>query len=584
MAGSVFNQGGMSLPPSPFSSKQRAYKRKAYGSVRWVGNKQFTCGKDFPLTFGGDTNTKYTQGGALQPRSGGRYAPNAHLTSITTKNQGSGGIEDTALWEIEFQYTCYTEAQLDQCSNAFMIPGNLIDVTIGYDPGDELKIKKANVYDFSFSYNSDNGTYSCTCKCLGSNSNSLLAGALKIGPNKKSEETDEGGKTNTGYGLIENLRIQCDNVLKLKRDKEGNLKSDNVPVADGVAKSKDGFGLIKGQKAASTLDMLLSLGGADNILVPCVQIKKVIDFINEVINVSGGLYVLKDDEFECRYDATGLSELKSADPMTFCLPGERGNYGERNNFKDLTGEPGVVGDVYVSITKLLDIESKVFESAKKSGNDFSTNQFLTSMFNELSSCTGTAIDCFLSENDEKFYIVNRKHDIKKQSKGTVIKLLDPNSPVKSLSMSSNMDSDMAAIAFAGGSGKFADGVVKNVFAGCDPKTTSESSDVETPTESVKKKMAEIGEDYDANIVSDTKSVLKKYVNRNVKNISMRFNIDLNVTFDGWDGPKFMERFSVSPLPNVVSGGDVYFAVGEIEHKCDGDTWETGVTGYMMVNS
>ena len=64
---------------------------------------------------------------------------------------------------------------------------------------------------------------------------------------------------------------------------------------------------------------------------------------------------------------------------------------------------------------------------------------------------------------------------------------------------------------------------------------------------------------------------------------MRYGIDLSVTFDGWNGPNFMERFSVSPLPNAVSGAEVYYAVGEIEHKCDGETWDTTIVGYMMVN-
>jgi hypothetical protein len=39
---------------------------------------------------------------------------------------------------------------------------------------------------------------------------------------------------------------------------------------------------------------------------------------------------------------------------------------------------------------------------------------------------------------------------------------------------------------------------------------------------------------------------------------------------------------VNPLPGHISSG-TYFVVGEIEHKCDGETWDTTLTGYMMVN-
>ena len=572
----IFNQGAMSLPPNPFDGRQRAYKRRAYGSVTVAGNDQFTCsGGGLSLTFGGDSETKFSQGGALQPRSGGRYVPNPYLTSITTKNQGSGDITDTALWEIEFQYTCYGTDQLNKCSNAFMIPGMLIDVVIGYDPGDKLTIPKARLYDFSFSYNSDDGSYSCTAKCLGSNSKSAVAGALKVKPSENgSEITDEGGKTIKGYSIIKRLQNECDNALDLDRDTDGNLKNTNVPSRDGTAKSVGVYGLIKGQKDAGTWDMLFSGGSADNILVPVVQLKEVVAFLD---NLVGNVYV-----FDATY-STKLSKLQSADPMAFCLPGSAGKYGEGNDFSKLGGSFGQVGDIWVSIPKLMQIEDSVMQSKKEDNKEYTINELLNKIFAELSSCTGGAVDCFVAERDNKFNIVNRKNDIKKGSKGAVIKLLDPNSPVKSLSMSSNMDPDMAAIAFAGGSGPYPKSVIESVFAGCKPKETDSAKPLPSPEEKLAEKIKEIGESYSAEVAQDCKGILKEYVNQNLTQISMRYGIDLSVTFDGWNGPNFMERFSVSPLPNAVSGADVYYAVGEIEHKCDGETWDTTVVGYMMVN-
>lgn len=572
----IFNKGAMSLPPNPFDGRQRAYKRRAYGSVTVAGNDQFTCsGGGLSLTFGGDSETKFSQGGALQPRSGGRYVPNPYLTSITTKNQGSGDISDTALWEIEFQYTCYGTDQLNKCSNAFMIPGMLIDVVIGYDPGDKLTIPKARLYDFSFSYNSDDGSYSCTAKCLGSNSKSAVAGALKVKPSENgSEITDEGGKTIKGYSIIKQLQNNCDNELKLDRDTDGNLKNTNVPSRDGTAKSVGSYGLIKGQKDAGMWDMLFSGGSADNILVPVVQLKEVVAFLD---NLVGNVYV-----FDATYSSK-LSKLQSADPMAFCLPDLAGKYGEGNDFSKLGGSFGQVGDIWVSIPKLMQIEDSVMQSKKEDNKEYTTNELLNKVFAELSSCTGGAVDCFIAERENKFNIVNRKSDIKKGTKGTIIKLLDPNSPVKSLSMSSNLDSDMAAIAFAGGSGPYPKSVIESVFAGCKPKETDSAKPLPSPEEKLAEKIKEIGESYSAEVAQDCKGILKEYVNQNLTQISMRYGIDLSVTFDGWNGPNFMERFSVSPLPNAVSGADVYYAVGEIEHKCDGETWDTTVVGYMMVN-
>ena len=572
----IFNQGAMSLPPNPFDGRQRAYKRRAYGSVTVAGNDQFTCsGGGLSLTFGGDSETKFSQGGALQPRSGGRYVPNPYLTSITTKNQGGGDITDTALWEIEFQYTCYGTDQLNKCSNAFMIPGMLIDVVIGYDPGDKLTIPKARLYDFSFSYNSDDGSYSCTAKCLGSNSKSAVAGALKVKPSENgSEITDEGGKTIKGYSIIKQLQNNCDNELDLDRDTDGNLKNTNVPSRDGTAKSVGSYGLIKGQKDAGMWDMLFSGGSADNILVPVVQLKEVVAFLD---NLVGNVYV-----FDATYSSQ-LSKLQSADPMAFCLPDKAGRYGEGNDFSKLGGSFGQVGDIWVSIPKLMQIEDSVMPSEKEDNKEYTTNELLNKVFAELSSCTGGAVDCFIAERENKFNIVNRKSDIKTATKGTIIKLLDPNSPVKSLSMSSNMDPDMAAIAFAGGSGPYPKSVIESVFAGCKPKETDSAKPLPSPEEKLAEKIKELGESYSAEVAQDCKGILKEYVNQNLTQISMRYGIDLSVTFDGWNGPNFMERFSVSPLPNAVDGANVYYAVGEIEHKCDGETWDTTVVGYMMVN-
>ena len=150
-------------------------------------------------------------------------------------------------------------------------------------------------------------------------------------------------------------------------------------------------------------------------------------------------------------------------------------------------------------------------------------------------------------------------------------------------MSSNMDPDMAAIAFAGGSGPYPKSVIESVFAGCKPKETDSAKPLPSPEEKLAEKIKELGESYSAEVAQDCKGILKEYVNQNLTQISMRYGIDLSVTFDGWNGPNFMEKFSVSPLPNAVDGANVYYAVGEIEHKCDGETWDTTVVGYMMVN-
>lgn len=567
----VFGGNDLPLPPGPFDSKQRAYKRRAYGSVEVVGNDQWTCSPSYTLTFGGDSGTKYAQGGALQPRSGGRYVPNPFLTSITTKNQGSGGIEDYSLWEVEFQYTCYGESQLNDVSNSFMIPGMLLKVIIGYDPGDRLIINDARVYDFSFSYNSDDGSYSCTTKCLGTNSAASIAGAVKV---RAVGESYTGG----GRGVVRNLMKKAAEILGVVVADDGRL-SGTFP-KQGTGKNVAEYGIINIVVPTGLMDWVLTLGSSDEMPVMMVQLDTVLKYLLEA-NQSAPSYF-----FAATYKPD--TWFMSANPYEFLFPGAAGNYTENNKF-DLDGTAGVVADIWISFPKLLQIEDNVLKEVKSQGGEYSINQLMNAIFTELSAATGGGIDCFITEGpfgqkaQHIYWILNKKWDVGPQTKGTIIKLLDPNSPVKSLSMSSNLDPDMAAIAFSANGGKYPKSMMNNIFGGgCNSKVNYlQYSD---PEDVLKNKIKEIGEAWTPDNAQDAKGLLKEYVNQTWTGTSMRYGIDLSVTMDGYSAPKFMDRFYVQPLPSGVGGGDIYFAVGEIEHKCDGETWDTTIVGYMMVNT
>jgi hypothetical protein len=580
---SIFDAGNLALPAGPFSSRERAYKRRAYGSVTNNGNDQFNCGGGATLTFGsGSAGTKkYAQGGGLQSRGGGRYVPNSHLTSITTKNQGGGDLSDVTLWQIEFQYTCYSKAQLDLMAKSFMIPKNLINVTLGYDPGGSVTISNAQIHDFSWNYNSDDATWTCTAKALGENSQVISAGAFTIKPNDVGIEVSDDENGVKSYSVVKVLQTQVDKALGIKRSAEGDLTGANIPTTDGRAKSIGSNAIVKLQIEASGWSMFISAGKADDKIVTMTTIQSVIDFFNaklpSSVKAKGG-YKFSGG----KYDARPL--LRSADPAAFCLPGALGTYGEDNDFKDLQGTAGDIGSVFVSTDLLLKVEADLLneQSKKTSTSAYTISQFLSKMFGELAQCTGNAIDCFITERDGAFYIVNRTFDIKKGSIGTSVELFSSNSSVKSCNMSSNFDPEMAAIAFAGASGKFPEGMASGIFAGCTPKDVTTSSAGDGPDVKVQAKIDEMGKAYKAETVSDFKTVLKQYVMSSVKDASFRYGIDLSLTLDGAPGVRFMQKFTVNPLPGHISSG-TYFVVGEIEHKCDGETWDTTLTGYMMVN-
>ena len=569
----LFDAGSLPKPNPPASLAER-YKRRAYGSITVTGNDQFTgCAGGYTLSFDNSGNGKYSQGGALNARGGGRYTPQPYLTSITTKNQGGGDITDIALWEIEFQYTCWSVAQLDKLSDAFMIPGNLINVKFGWNTGQSVNITGARIYDFSWSYN-DDGSWSCTGKALGESSS---AGAFRIKPTNSPEQSQSESTNAKSYGPIKALQDKGDKVLGLTRTEDGEIEG-NVPSADGTAKSKDGFAIVNLQKAAGAWDMLWSGGAADSLMISFCSMRKLISFLNETSMENG--YTIKCD---AKYNSDPY--IMSADPSSVLLCGAQGIYGSDNNFSALDGSAGVVSDIYVSTALMLKIEDELLSKEKdRTGNpEYTVSTLLSRIFAEIESCTGGAVNCAVipDPNKKEIVIVNKHFDIKTGSSGTAISILGESSPVKALSMSSNFDPEMAAIAFAGGSGRFPQKMASNIFSGCTPKPPENPPP--DPKAAVQEKMDEIGDgEFKQESVSDFKTVMRTYAMGNVTGVSIRYNIDLNLTFDGMAGVKFMQKFTISPLPAGFQG-NTYFSVGEIEHKVDGAIWETSIVGYMMVN-
>jgi len=566
---SIFDAGSLPTPKAPTGDAKR-YKRRAYATVQFSGeNDQFSCGG----------------GPALLMNPGSGYGsvygrPKPYLNSVTTKNQGGGDITDVALWEIEFTYTCYTIDDLNQLSQAFMIPGNLINVKFGWNTGGEISISKARIYDFGWSYNSD-GSFSCTGKALGQSS---AAGAFAMTPAKTGVASADAENSTESYSIIKQLQDQCDEAFGLTREDDGTIDGGNLP-SEGTGKSINGFGIATLQKEAGFIDSIISFGSADEVYVSYVQVRNIIDFLNNEVMGDGFSFVC-----DAKYQT--LSLLKSADMMAVMLPSEGGKYGAENDFSGFEGAFGDVNDIYISTGKLLDLEKELLTKSKETRDaSYTANSFLQRVLAEIDQCTGGAASCAIiptPSNPKKYNIVNKLNDIKKNSGGTTINLLGINSPIKGINMSSNMDPEMAAIAFAGGGGTFPEGAADNIFKGCKAKPQSKRKGP-SPASSVQSKIKEIGEgSWKAEGASDFKTVLRKYVlskDTGVKSVSLRYNIDLSLTFDGLPGVAFYQKFQVTPLPAAYNGGSTYFVVGEIEHSVKEDgMWETTVVGYMMVNT
>ena len=569
------------------------HQRRCFGSVSFTGdNDGFDCKSEstYTLTFGtGDE-------AALQ--RAGRYVPRPYLTSITTKNQGSGDISDIAMWDISFEYVVYSQSDFNAATTAFMIPGNFVDVTFGWNNGfGQVSIKEAVIYNFGWTYNLD-GSWTCTASAL---AKTATAGGFVITPSSKPITSKDASGAETEYfGIGAKLQALVDGALGLGRDPDtGGITNDGLE--EGQAKANGPYGVIKIQKEASSWEMVTSFGSANEIVVSFVQLKEVVSFLVSTAMAPNGKIVSNEATFVYN------SALKSADPSRILMPGLGANYkttgGSVNDFSAIGGTIGKVEDIWISTGLIIEIENKLLER-KKEGEQasYTVHQFMGQLLKEIETETGSVVNCYLQSDPQssgvKIYtIVNRHNDIKgSKGAGYTFKTLTPNSIIKGISMSSNLDAEMSAIAYTGGSGKYPNNAIKNVFnciskadkqRAADAKADADAG-VETTDKGsnfrLKQKISQMGNNYNSNEVSDFRSILREHFMSKLfpSGKSIPYSINLSVTFDGVDGIQFFNTFTVDNLPGGF--GDVFFAVGEIEHSVSDGNWDTTIVGYMMINT
>ena len=555
------------------------HQRRCFGSVSFTGkNDGFDCkAKAYSLSFG--------TGDEAALKRAGRYVPRPHLTSITTKNQGSGDISDITMWDISFEYIVYSSGDFDAATAAFMIPGNFVNVEFGWTNGfGKVSIKEAGIYNFSWTYNLD-GSWTCNASAL---AKTATAGGFVIKPSAVSSTAkDPSGAEANYYGIGAKLQALTDQALGLGRDEGGGVTNDGLE--EGQARASGVYGVIKLQKEAGAWEMLLSAGSANEIVVSFVQLKAIVSFLNASAMGTNGKIVSSEATFLQNF------LLKSADPTRILMPGRGANYketgGSVNDFSAIGGTFGKVEDIWISTGLIIEVENKLLER-KKEGEQasYTVHQFMSQLLKEIETETGSVVNSYLQSDPQSsgvktYTIVNRHNDIGDETKvGYTFKTLTPNSIIKGISMSSNLDAEMSAIAYTGGGGKYPSNAIKNVF-NCTPKEINGAAGaLENTNQGLKEKIKQMGDNYNSNEVSDFRTILRKHFMSKLfpAGKSIPYAINLSVTFDGVDGIQFFNTFTVDNLPGGF--GDVFFAVGEIEHSVSDGNWDTTIVGYMMINT
>ena len=567
------------------------------------GGKELTLG-DTSLTKGADYNT-------LKSEDGSRHIPaNPILESVRISNDMAQDVSDSALYEIEVSFKCFSYTQFAEYEEAFFKTGNEVNIVFGYKGlamGGKLT---SNVYNFGFSLDAS-GVYACNMKLTGRNK---FAGVLQMNQELPYEGTtvkDEAGNETTANTIMSELDAKFMEAFPDFEDSSGidfGIESDQVD--DGKAVAKDGFAVANIQTHSGMeirIPIIAVRLDLDDMYVKYVTYEKLL----EIITKAHGSSTVWE------HGTKGQSPgdiAASADPSLLQLGGKASYYGEGdpsilntnassgNDFSDIPASNGIASGFYLSMAWLRDIigdlEGEKIKDKEAGAGATSVNNFLRVVNGGIKDITGGLYDLqvynqgYTQGDSNVFQVVNYKaeHDPKIKG-GYDFKLHTIGSTLRSVSMTSNFDADMAAVALVSDrGGKIPSGALKNLYgAGCVPTKNTAGKKDNTTAEDLKEKRAAIGKGFSADRVQDYKAALNSYIQDNLKTFNAergyRYSIDLTVTHYGCWGTQIGNCFTFAGVPPKYKGNGKYFVVGGIQHSFDGQGgWETEVTGFLKLEA
>jgi len=578
------------------------YGRYAYVTLSSNGtNNAGLCAPTNGITIG-DTKLGSDNYQSLISRDGERDVPrNPLLESVRINNDGSTDVSDSALFDIDVSFKCYSASQFEIYEEAFFRVGNGVNISFGYKGlGISNNSMQANVYNFGFSMDVG-GVYSCNLKLTGKNRFAAVLSMDQTLSEPGSEFEDEDGNIVTAKTIVGELMAR---FMTAHPDFEEPFFIKKASKEDFV---KDGEAIINGDYAIANIQ---TKGGFDaNKLGISIDFD---DMFVKYVTFGGLIDVINKAHSKSNYNwgfglANGkvIPQMASADPSILLLDGEMANYGgseDGDTKNDLQTGVGFAGDAETMLLSLDFVTSTIKrllekqQEDKDSKGDTAVNNFLRVICDTIRDLTGGLYQLTIYNdgfNDSNaFLIVNeRAEHAPAIQAGYTFTLHDLGSTLKSVSLSSNMDSDMAAAALVSNrSGTLPEGALNNLYSECGGVQKEVKPTVAPPTlDEVEAKKLELGLGFDAERVQSFKDVMKAYVASKPKatgtDTGYRYMIDLSVTTYGVWGTQIGDTFTFSGLPKKYKGPGKYFCVGKMEHSFDGQGgWETSYTGFLKLDT
>ena len=599
--------GYLKNPNASEDSKIWNYGRYAYITLSTNGtNNAGLCASKTTTTLGDTAISGSDTYQSLISRDGERDIPSKPiLDSVRISNDGSTDMSDAALFDIDVSFKCFSAGQFETYENAFFKVGTGVNLSFGYKGLDADGMKgsmSANVYNFSFSLDAS-GVYSCNMKLTGKNRFAAVLGIKQELSEKGTEVTDEDGNVIVAKSILGELVAGFTNTFPNFEEPGPITKSPDF-VPDGEAVAKDGYAIANIQtKSGGDFSALGFTIDFDDKFVKYVSFEKLVEVINKCHKKSGFSWT-----FGKRGGAV-INEFASADPSKLILDGEMANYGgtddddTKNDLQTSGTFSGHHKDMFIAI----DLVSRIFNDLiqkeneeKDSKGDSSINNFLRVLFTNIKDLTGGLYQLAIYNdgfgNSDVFEIVNERaeHDAIDGSTTYTFTLHEKGSVLKSVSMQSNFDSDMAAAALVSNrNGEVPADALDNLYkepGGCTGIPDEVKPDVDTPTlADVQAKKEEIGLGLSDDRVLDFKNIMASYVASEPKktktDTGYRYMIDLSVSTYGVWGANIGDTFTFSGVPKKYKGSGKYFCLGKMEHTFDAQGgWEVQYTGFLKLDT
>ena len=562
--------------------------RRAYAKLAISGQTQFvTCGSNYSI----ESNVKGTHASMFSDEtSTGRIAPKPSLDSITVSNDGGQDMSDAMLFQADITLKVYNEDDFNKVDKAFMTPRRKVTITIGYVGGSKYELE-AEITGFNFTINSDL-SYDVTIKAAGAQDGLIEADYTTLrkgGPTAESYTDDESGKEIKSTDVITNFLAR----MATSTSEARTAGTDGEAHYNSTTKM-----LVVNHQMAEGFELALPnyLGGYgidfnDNV-VTYMSLQSLIDDINKNAGTVTGIPDKLFDSSELTY--TPDTSIASASP-TEMLFGWNAKYGD-TDYSNTPNTGGVLERIWLGQTLIQGIYDGLKKPPGKEDTPqrVSTSTLLKKIFSSIETNSGGHMKLFLYADPDKcedgrFLILNKGKAAKKGPSLTTINVADGyKKGVRDISLTSNLDSELIALATAAAMDGEGAGHLNTVFPGC--YAAASVSNRGTTKADLKQKMLDvqkaIGDEISDNEIAQLKAATKAYVRFQDKEVNpvIPYGLECEVTCDGYGGPKYGDAFTVDRLPARLREDGIYFAVTKIGQNFSGGDWTTNFNGLMMIGA